>query len=74
MLGLTAIVAVLVASAVYYSWPPMIAERIAIESYREMIAYLGDTDPTTQRMLKEILATEEEHADELASLTENIKP
>ena len=52
----------------------LIAERIAIESYREMIAYLGDTDPTTQRMLKEILAMEEEHADELASLTENIKP
>lgn len=52
----------------------LIAERIAIESYREMIAYLGDTDPTTQRMLKEILAMEEEHADDLASLIENIKP
>lgn len=46
----------------------LIAERIAIESYREMIAYLGDTDPTTQRMLKEILAIEEEHAEDLASL------
>lgn len=51
----------------------LIAERIAIESYREMIAYLGDMDPTTQRMLKEILAMEEEHADDLASLMENIK-
>ncbi|HYN55299.1 MAG TPA: ferritin-like domain-containing protein [Methylotenera sp.] len=50
----------------------LIAERIAIESYREMIVYLGDADPTTQRMLKEILAMEEEHADDLASLMENI--
>ncbi len=46
----------------------LIAERIAIESYREMISYLGDQDPTTQRMLKEILASEEEHADDLSSL------
>ena len=51
----------------------LIAERIAIESYREMIAYLGDADPTTQRMLKEILAMEEEHADDLASLMENLR-
>lgn len=50
----------------------LIAERIAIESYREMIVYLGDDDPTTQRMLKEILAMEEEHADDLASLLNNI--
>jgi bacterioferritin len=46
----------------------LIAERIAIESYREMIAYLAKNDPTSQRMLKEILAMEEEHADDLASL------
>lgn len=46
----------------------LIAERIAIESYREMVIYLADHDPTTQRMLKEILAMEEEHADDLASL------
>ena len=46
----------------------LIAERIAIESYREMIAYLADTDPTTQKLLKEILAVEEEHAEDLASL------
>ena len=51
----------------------LIAERIAIESYREMIAYLSDHDPTTQRMLKEILAVEEEHADDLASLFEGLK-
>ncbi|NDP60187.1 MAG: bacterioferritin [Oxalobacteraceae bacterium] len=46
----------------------LVAERIAIDSYREMIAALGDTDPTTRRMLIEILEVEEEHADELASL------
>ena len=51
----------------------LVAERIAIESYREMIAYLGDEDPTTERMLKEILASEEEHADDLASLIQNMK-
>ena len=51
----------------------LIAERIAVESYREMIVYLADNDPTTQRMLKEILAMEEEHADDLASLLANMK-
>ena len=50
----------------------LIAERIAIESYREAIAYLADNDPTTQRMLKEILASEEEHAEDLASLLANM--
>jgi bacterioferritin len=50
----------------------LIAERIAIESYREMIAYLADADPTTQKLLKEILEMEEEHADDLASLMPNI--
>jgi bacterioferritin len=44
----------------------LIAERIAIDTYREMIRYIGDKDPTTRRMLEDILATEEEHADELA--------
>lgn len=51
----------------------LIAERIAIESYREMITYLQDKDPTTQRLLKEILAKEEEHADELSSLLVGLK-
>jgi len=46
----------------------LIAERIAIESYREMIRFFGDRDPTTRHMLIGILATEEEHADELADL------
>ena len=43
----------------------LIAERIAVESYRQMIALIGDKDPTTRRMLEGILADEEEHADEL---------
>ena len=51
----------------------LIAERIAIESYREMITYLGDQDPTTHRMLEEILASEEEHAEDLSSLLEGMK-
>ena len=46
----------------------LIAERIAIDSYREMISYLGDHDPTTRRLLKDILAVEEEHAEDLSSL------
>ncbi len=46
----------------------LVAERIAIDSYRDMIRYLGDQDPTTSVLLKQILAVEEEHADELADL------
>ena len=46
----------------------LIAERIAIDSYRDFIQYLGDQDPTTRRMLESILAAEEEHADDLADL------
>lgn len=46
----------------------LVAERIAIGSYREMINYLGHGDTTTRRLLEEILAVEEEHAEDLASL------
>lgn len=46
----------------------LVAERIAIDSYGEMIRYLGNDDPTTRRMLEGILAMEEEHADDLASM------
>ena len=46
----------------------LIAERIAIDSYREMIAYLGTDDSTTRRLLERILAQEEEHAEDLAGL------
>ncbi len=46
----------------------LVAERIAIHSYRNMISYLGHDDPTTSNLLKSILAVEEEHADELSDL------
>jgi bacterioferritin len=46
----------------------LVAERVAIDSYGEMIRFLADGDPTTRRMLEGILAMEEEHADDLASL------
>jgi bacterioferritin len=46
----------------------LVAERVAVHSYREMIRYLGADDPTTSDMLKGILAVEEEHANELADL------
>ena len=43
----------------------LVAERVAVEAYRQMIALIGDKDSTTRRMLEDILADEEEHADEL---------
>jgi bacterioferritin len=43
---------------------------VAVESYRQMIALIGDKDPTTRRLLEGILSDEEEHADELADLLE----
>lgn len=46
----------------------LIAERIAIDSYGELIRYIGDNDPTTRVMLEGILAKEEEHADDLSTL------
>ena len=51
----------------------LIAERIAIDSYREMIEYIGDKDTTTKRMLEGILAMEEEHADDLVGLLEDLE-
>jgi bacterioferritin len=50
----------------------LVAERIAIDSYREMIVYMSDKDPTTRRMLEGILAMEEEHADDMADLLEGL--
>lgn len=50
----------------------LVAERIAIDSYGEMIRYVGDKDITTRRMLEGILAMEEEHADDLSSLLEDL--
>ena len=49
----------------------LIAERIAVESYRQVIRYIGDRDPTTRIMLEGILAQEEEHADELRDLLDS---
>ena len=46
----------------------LIAERVAIESYRQMIEVIGDTDPTSRQMLIGIMAMEEEHADDMRDL------
>jgi len=46
----------------------LVAERIAIEAYSDTIRYIGDTDPTTRRILEHILEVEEEHADDMADL------
>jgi bacterioferritin len=48
----------------------LVAERIAIDTYREIIKYLGDGDVTTRRIFEEVLAVEEEHADDMADLLE----
>jgi len=50
----------------------LIAERIAIDTYTEVIRYIGEKDPTTRRMLEGILEQEEEHADELANMLANL--
>ena len=50
----------------------LVAERIAIASYSEIVRWLGDKDPTTRRMIEDILAVEEEHADDLLGLIENL--
>lgn len=50
----------------------LIAERIAIDTYREIIQYLGNDDPTSRRMMEEILANEEEHAEDMHTLLEEL--
>jgi bacterioferritin len=50
----------------------LVAERIAIESYSEIIRWLGNDDPTTRRLMEEILKAEEEHADDMANLLARI--
>lgn len=50
----------------------LVAERIAIDSYRELITYFGTDDPTSRRLMEEILAVEEEHADDLVNLLETM--
>jgi bacterioferritin len=51
----------------------LVAERIAIDSYKEMVNYLGQQDPTSRRLMEEILAKEEEHAEDLVSLLEGME-
>ncbi|CAG8869424.1 hypothetical protein PS627_03497 [Pseudomonas fluorescens] len=50
----------------------LVAERIAIDSYREIIRYIGEQDPTTRRIFEDILAQEEEHADDMADLLQGL--
>jgi len=50
----------------------LVAERIAIDSYREIVQYLGNDDPTTRRMMEGILAVEEEHADDMMNLLQEV--
>jgi bacterioferritin len=50
----------------------LVAERIAIESYSEIIRYFGEKDPTSRRLMEELLAKEEEHADDMKTLLERI--
>jgi bacterioferritin len=52
----------------------LIAERVAIDSYRQIVQFVGDKDPTTRRIMEEILAKEEEHADDMASLLQRLAP
>ena len=50
----------------------LVAERIAIESYTDIIQYLGQNDSTTRKLMESILAAEEEHADDMASLLKRV--
>ena len=50
----------------------LVAERIAVESYSEIVRWLGDGDPTTRKLIEEILKTEEEHADDMKNLLEKV--
>lgn len=52
----------------------LVAERIAIQTYREMINFFGEKDPTSRRLMEEILAVEEEHADDIADLLFAVEP
>ena len=50
----------------------LVAERIVISTYTEIIRWLGEADPTTRRIFESLLADEEEHADDLQSLLERV--
>jgi len=51
----------------------LVAERVAIETYSEIVRWLGDDDPTTRRLIEGLLAVEEEHADDMANLLTSLK-
>jgi len=50
----------------------LVAERVAIESYREIVQWLGQRDPTTRRIIEEVLAKEEEHAEDMSTLLSQV--
>jgi len=52
----------------------LVAERIAIETYSEIVRWLGTDDPTTRTLIEGILRMEEEHAEDLSTLLETLKP
>jgi bacterioferritin len=52
----------------------LVAERVAIEFYSEIIRYIREGDPTSRRLMEEILAVEEEHADDMKTLLEALGP
>jgi bacterioferritin len=52
----------------------LVAERIAVESYSEIIRWLGNDDPTTRSLMEEILKVEEEHADDLSNMLATLDP
>ena len=52
----------------------LVAERIAIETYSEIVRWLGNDDPTTRTLIESILKVEEEHADDMSTLLETLKP
>jgi bacterioferritin len=51
----------------------LIAERIAIDTYREIVRYLGEHDSATRQLIETILAAEQEHAEELANMRESMR-
>ncbi|CAN5950457.1 unnamed protein product [Sphagnum jensenii] len=52
----------------------LVAERIAVDTYREIVRYLGEDDPTSRRLIESILEVEEEHADDMANLLTHFAP
>ena len=52
----------------------LVAERVAITSYQEIVRWLGEGDPTSRRVIETILETEEEHADDLLTILQRMDP